>query len=79
MAPVTGNRTPPGEGYETERVEVRPGHFIKMSPADRKAWEASRAEQAPEAPIERAVSDTVETATSPAHQPKAATSRKAKA
>lgn len=73
MGTVTGSRSVPGEGYDTERVEVRPGHFIKMSPADRKAWEATQTPaepvaREPEATVEEATSAAPETATAPAQR-----------
>ena len=64
-------RSVPGEAYDTEKVEVRPGVFIKMSPADKKAWEDRQPKEAtPNAPAERATVDAPETATLPQSKPR---------
>lgn len=79
MGTVTGFRSTPGEGYTTERVEVRPGVLIKMSPADKKAWQAAQPE-APERdpePVERATVEAPETATAPAQRTRRPRARKA--
>ena len=82
MGTVTGFRSTPGEGYTTERVEIRPGVLIKMSPADRKAWEAAnRPSKAPREQLgdeaEQASMEAPETATMPAPKSRPSRTRKA--
>lgn len=61
----------------TERVEIRPGHFVKMDPADKKAWLATQRTAAEQnahpvpQPAERATTAAPETAVMPASRPRA--------